>query len=259
MINQLTRLREILSLQRRQVVLLSIPYFTEQPHGGDASDRWDDVKGLRRCRRTTGASGVDGDETVPSKRLRSLLLRLGRTDREIYQTSLDFKLDHSAADRHIFCSHFTVNLTQQTLDTDTVQLLDLGLKFVPTITLLEFKETVDDERCLLRRIALYDFWSNNPRENENNNNNDRNDFPRKFTSRSAWTPATHQITDFTVKTMNKICETICNIMAGKLHTKNYTQYIKAAKKIYFYRRFAPLKTLNEIPTRLLNQLIKAGR
>ena len=34
MINQLTRLREILSLQRRQVILLSIPYFTEQPHGG---------------------------------------------------------------------------------------------------------------------------------------------------------------------------------------------------------------------------------
>ena len=34
MVNQLTRLHEILSLQRRQVVLLSIPYFQEQPRGG---------------------------------------------------------------------------------------------------------------------------------------------------------------------------------------------------------------------------------
>jgi len=46
-----------------------------------------------------------------------------------------FKLDHTAADRHIFCSHFTVNLSQQTLDEDTINLLDLGLKFVPRLTL----------------------------------------------------------------------------------------------------------------------------
>jgi len=34
MVNQLTKLREVLSLQRRQVLLLSIPYFEEQPRFG---------------------------------------------------------------------------------------------------------------------------------------------------------------------------------------------------------------------------------
>jgi len=108
--------------------------------------------------------------------------------------SLGFKLDHAAIDRHIFCSHFTMNLSQQTLDKDTLDLLDLGMKFVPTITLLELKTTMEDERRTLRKIALHDYWSGRPKQNDN-----QPDFCRHFISRSTWTSATHQISDFTIK------------------------------------------------------------
>jgi len=85
---------------------------------------------------------------------------------------------------------------------------------------------MDDERRLLRRIALYDYWTNNPKDNQNQ----PHDFRRRFTSNSGWMPATHQISDFTVKTMNLISETSSNLIAGKLHTKNNIQYIKQSCK-----------------------------
>jgi len=84
---------------------------------------------------------------------------------------------------------------------------------------------MEDEKRVLRRIALHDYWTNNPKQNDN-----QPDFRRHFISRSAWTPSTHQISEFTIKTMNQICETSCNLMAGKLHTKNETQYIKHSCK-----------------------------
>jgi len=69
---------------------------------------------------------------------------------------------------------------------------------------------MEDERRLLRRIALYDYWTNNPKQNNN-----QPDFRRHFISNSGWMPSTHQISDFMIKTMNQNFETSCNLMAGK--------------------------------------------
>ena len=79
----------------------------------------------------------------------------------------------------------------------------------------------EDERLTNRKISLYDYWNGRNREAETDP-----DFRRCFIRKSNWTPGTHQISNFTLKTMNSICETTVDMYAGKLITKNDTSYIK---------------------------------
>ena len=77
MVNQLTKLRWILSLQRRQVVLLSIPYFEEQPRMGAEETFAINTLMAEVFESIVSASGHDGDATVSRGRIRPLRVRLG--------------------------------------------------------------------------------------------------------------------------------------------------------------------------------------
>jgi len=90
--------------------------------------------------------------------------------------------------------------------------LDYGLKFIPTLKLLDPQLTIEAQRYITRRISLFDFFQHNPTKEDRNPNY----FRKKFTKKSNWTPSTAQLSDHTLKNIDSINEITQNEVNGKL-------------------------------------------
>ena len=122
----------------------------------------------------------------------------------------------------MFASQFTVNLTPNPLPKSTTDLLDLGLTFIPTIQLLDYEDTIESQRYITRRCSLYDYFQ----FHSSSNNLEPDDFRRQFTGKSNWTPSTRQLSNDTLKMINKMLESTSNLTAGKIYHTNDKQLIK---------------------------------
>jgi len=67
-------------------------------------------------------------------------------------------------------------------------LLDLGLKFIPTVSLIPYSTTIESLQYITRRIALYDHFQNSEKEDK-----DPQDFKNLFKKKSDWTLSMSQL------------------------------------------------------------------
>jgi len=133
-----------------------------------------------------------------------------------------FKLKASTTIRDIFDSQYTVNLTPNPLSQPTLDLLDLGLTFIPTVRLLDPLVTRADQKYVARRVRLIDYFH----FHGSNEEPIANDFRKQFTSKSNWTPQDFQISTPTLNTLHNICDITQNRLAGTYTEVNKTLFIK---------------------------------
>jgi len=95
-----------------------------------------------------------------------------------------------------------------------MDLIDLGLKFVPTPSKISVPDIKSAQHYIKRRIALFDYFSKYPHMKNTN----PNPIANKFLPPNSWTPEPHQISSHTLESINKICEATQNICAGKIIT-----------------------------------------
>ena len=188
---------------------------------------------LRRHPRIAHGARCSGRLTL----LRPLRWPIGETP---YYCRRAFKLIPFTTLRDIFNSNYTVNLTPTPLSQSTLDLLDLGLTFIPTSRLLDPITTRTDFKYISRRVRLIDYFHFHGSSEETDNI----DFRKKFTSRSSWTPQDRQISTATLNTLDKLCNITNNCLAGKLVKIKETTYIK--NKVRANISPAQIRTIREL-------------
>ena len=58
----------------------------------------------------------------------------------------------------MFCSNFTINLTANPLRQSMIDLLDMGLTYIPTLDLIKTQDAIDACKYIIRRVALHDYF-----------------------------------------------------------------------------------------------------
>ena len=116
-----------------------------------------------------------------------------------------------------------MNLTSTQLNQQALDLLDLGLTYIPTLPLLLRSDTIDDLKKICRRLKLYDFFHHK----ETGGDEELEDpLSKLFKIRSGWTPKVNQISDPTLKTVSELCDITQNLLNGKTVIKNQTVFTR---------------------------------
>lgn len=88
-------------------------------------------------------------------------------------------------------SPFTINLSQHIFSNAEVSLLDLGLKFIPTVKSVPLRDILQCHSRNLRNLKLRDFFAESDRPF------DPDAFVNKFVDKSSWTPAIDMLSNST--------------------------------------------------------------
>lgn len=122
----------------------------------------------------------------------------------------------------MFCSKFTINLTGSPLSQSTIELLDMGLTYIPTIDLIKTQDAVDACKYIVRRVALHDYFYFHGESEDY----DPSDFNKKFKSKSKWHPKPYQLSSTTLETIKLIQDSLINLRGGKVTVINNIEHIR---------------------------------
>ena len=137
-----------------------------------------------------------------------------------YTTHCAFKLNSPTEASSIFISPFTVNLSSENIPVEAIELLDLGLSFIPTPSKIPYAHTLQFQKRITRRISLFDFFNNKPDKPAKQSTID------PFRLPSTFTPSTYHLSQPTLTSLNDICKTTANTCAGKFVSHNNQRFIK---------------------------------
>ena len=115
--------------------------------------------------------------------------------------------------RETFCSPYTINLTGETLEENTIKLLDKGLTFIPKVKAIAVQPLYDNFNNLSRRLMLADYFEGCESAS------DRQDFDRMFVHPSSWTPKTSLISIETRKTIQQISSGLEDLTKNRINIR----------------------------------------
>src|SRR5688572_1822702 len=100
-----------------------------------------------------------------------------------------------------------MNLSKQTLTTTELNLLDLGLSFIPTISRVNYTSIQKSLYRLTRSIKLRDYFDDDDEEPSTYNNK-----VKTFTNPSDWEPRDEDLAPTTKKLISKLHATTESIL-----------------------------------------------